>query len=57
MAHKYYLSLEKGEDVGIYSAIRSYSTKHSDKEESLLSKLIEKLLKRLMKIVPPNYNL
>lgn len=57
MAHKYYLSLEKGEDVGIYSAIKSYSIKHSDKEESLLSKLIEKLLKRLVKIVPPNYNL
>jgi hypothetical protein len=57
MAHKYYLSLEKGEDVGIYSAIRSYSTKHSDKEESLLSKFIDKLLKRLTKIVPPNYNL
>jgi dihydroorotase len=57
MAHKYYLSLEKGEDVGIYIAIRSYSTKHSDKEESLLSKFIEKLLKRLTKIVPPNYNL
>ena len=57
MAHKYYLSIEKGEDIGIYSAIRSYSEKHSDKEESLLSKLIDKLLKRLIKIVPPNYNL
>ena len=57
MAHKYYLSIEKGEDIGIYSAIRSYSEKHSDKEESLLSKFVEKLLKRLTKIVPPNYNL
>jgi len=57
MAHKYYLSIENGEDIGIYSAIRSYSEKHSDKEESLLSKLIDKLLKRLTKIVPPNYNL
>jgi hypothetical protein len=57
MAHKYYLSIEKGEDIGIYSAIRSYSEKHSDKEESLLSKFIDKLLKRLTKIVPPNYNL
>ncbi|MDP2364779.1 MAG: DUF4032 domain-containing protein [Ignavibacteria bacterium] len=57
MAHKYYLSVEKGEDIGIYSAIRSYSEKHSDKEESLLSKFIDKLLKRLTKIVPPNYNL
>ena len=57
MAHKYYLSLENGKDVGIYAAIRSYSTKHSDKEESLLSKFIDKLLKRLTKIVPPNYNL
>jgi len=57
MAHKYYLSIEKGEDIGIYSAIRSYSEKHSDKEESMLSKLIDKLLKRLTKIVPPNYNL
>ena len=57
MAHKYYLSLEKGEDVGIYSAIRSYSTKHSDKEEPLLLKFVDRLLKRLMKIVPPNYNL
>lgn len=57
MAHKYYLSLEKGEDVGIYSAIRSYSSKHSDKEESLLSKFVDRLLKRLTKIVPPNYNL
>lgn len=57
MAHKYYLSIEKGEDIGIYAAIRSYSEKHSDKEESLLSKLIDKLLKRLTKIVPPNYNL
>jgi len=57
MAHKYYLSIEKGEDIGIYSAIRSYSEKHSDKEESLLSKFIDKLLKRLAKIVPPNYNL
>lgn len=57
MAHKYYLSIEKGEDIGIYFAIRSYSEKHSDKEESLLSKFIDKLLKRLTKIVPPNYNL
>ena len=57
MAHKYYLSIEKGEDIGIYAAIRSYSEKHSDKEESLLSMLIDKLLKRLTKIVPPNYNL
>lgn len=57
MAHKYYLSIEKGEDIGIYSAIRSYSEKHSDKEVSLLSKLVDKLLKRLTKIVPPNYNL
>ena len=57
MAHKYYLSLENGKDVGIYAAIRSYSTKHSDKEESLLSKFIDKLLRRLTKIVPPNYNL
>ena len=57
MAHKYYLSIEKGEDIGIYSAIRSYSEKHSDKDESLLSKFIDKLLKRLTKIVPPNYNL
>ncbi len=57
MAHKYYLSIEKGEDIGIYSAIRSYSEKHSDKEESLLSKFVEKLLKRLTKIIPPNYNL
>lgn len=57
MAHKYYLSIENGEDIGIYSAIRSYSEKHSDKEESMLSKLIDKLLKRLTKIIPPNYNL
>ena len=57
MAHKYYLSIERGEDIGIYSAIRSYSEKHSDKEESLLSKFVEKLLKRLTKIIPPNYNL
>jgi hypothetical protein len=57
MAHKYYLSIEKGDDIGIYSAIRSYSEKHSDKEESLLSKFIDKLFKRLTKIVPPNYNL
>jgi hypothetical protein len=57
MAHKYYLSLEKGKDIGINTAIRSYSEKHSDKEESMLSKLIDKLLKRLTKIVPPNYNL
>ncbi len=57
MAHKYYLSIENGEDIGIYSAIRSYSEKHSDKEESLLSKFIDKLLKRLTKIIPPNYNL
>lgn len=57
MAHKYYLSLEKGKDIGIDTAIRSYSAKHSDKEESLLSKFVEKLLKRLTKIVPPNYNL
>ena len=57
MAHKYYLSIEKGEDVVIYSAIRSYSAKHSNKEESLLSKFMDKLLKRLNKIVPQNYNL
>lgn len=57
MAHKYYLSIENGEDIGIYSAIRSYSEKHSDKEESMLSKLIDKLLKRLTKIIPPNYSL
>lgn len=56
MAHKYYLSMEKGEDVGIYNAIRNYSLKHSDKEEPILFKFIDKLLKRLNKIVPPNYN-
>jgi hypothetical protein len=57
MAHKYYLSLEEGKDVGIMPAIRSYCLKHSNKEDSILSKLIDKLLKRLTKIVPPNYNL
>lgn len=57
MAHKYYLSIENGEDVGIYSAIRSYSEKHSNKEENLLAKFVDKLLKRLTKIVPQNYNL
>jgi hypothetical protein len=57
MAHKYYLSLEKGEDVGIYTAIRSYSEKHSNKEENLLGKFVDKLLKRLNKIIPQNYNL
>lgn len=57
MAHKYYLSLESGKDVGIYKAIRSYSEKHSNKEENLLTKFVDKLLKRLTKIVPQNYNL
>jgi hypothetical protein len=57
MAHKYYLSIENGEDVGIYTAIRSYSEKHSDKDESLLSKFVDKLLNRLTKIIPQNYNL
>jgi hypothetical protein len=57
MAHKYYLSIENAEDVGIYKAIRSYSEKHSNKEENLLTKFVDKLLKRLTKIVPPNYNL
>ncbi len=57
MAHKYYLSIEKGADIGIYSAIRSYSEKHSHKEESLLSKFVDMLLNRLTKIIPPNYNL
>jgi hypothetical protein len=57
MAHKYYLSIENGDDVGIYTAIRSYSEKHSNKEENLLSKFVDKLLKRLTKIVPQNYNL
>lgn len=57
MAHKYYLSMEKGKDVGIDAAIRSYSTKHSNKEENLLTKFVDKLLKRLNKIVPQNYNL
>ena len=57
MAHKYYLSMENGEDVGIYTAIRSYSEKHSNKEENLLTKFVDKLLKRLTKIVPQNYNL
>ena len=57
MAHKYYLSIENGDDVGIYTAIRSYSEKHSNKEENLLTKFVDKLLKRLTKIVPQNYNL
>ncbi|MFZ1519900.1 MAG: DUF4032 domain-containing protein [Ignavibacteriaceae bacterium] len=57
MAHKYYLSIENGDDVGIYTAIRSYSEKHSNKEENLLTKFVDKLLKRLTKIVPENYNL
>jgi len=57
MAHKYYLSLEKGEDAGISAAIRSYCLKHSSNEESILSKLIDKLLKRITKIFPPGYNL
>jgi len=57
MAHKYYLSIESGKDVGIETAIRSYSEKHSNKEENLLGKFVEKLLKRLNKIIPRNYNL
>ncbi len=57
MAHKYYLSIENGKDVGIYAAIKSYSEKHSDKDETMISKFIDKLLKRLYKIIPQNYNL
>lgn len=57
MAHKYYLSLENGKDVGIYAAIKSYSEKHSDKDETMISKFIDMLLKRLYKIIPQNYNL
>jgi hypothetical protein len=41
MAHKYYLNIENGEDVGIYTAIRSYSEKHFDKDESLQTKFID----------------
>ncbi|QQS34887.1 MAG: DUF4032 domain-containing protein [Ignavibacteriales bacterium] len=57
MAHKYYLSIEKGEDIGIETAIRSYGEKYSNKEQSIFTKFIERLLKRITKIVPPNYNL
>lgn len=57
MSHKYYLSLEKGEDIGISTAIRSYGEKYSNKEYSVFTKFIERLLKRITKIVPPNYNL
>lgn len=47
MSPKYYLSIEDGKDVGIYTAIRSYSEKHLNKEKTMLSMFLEKLLKRL----------
>ena len=57
LENKVYLSIENGDDVGIYTAIRSCGEKHSNKEENLLTKFVDKLLKRLTKIVPQNYNL
>ncbi|OGU35904.1 MAG: hypothetical protein A2068_01105, partial [Ignavibacteria bacterium GWB2_35_6b] len=56
MAHKYYLSLENGSDVGINKAIRSYSKKYSktyskkEKPESVLHLLIQ----RVLNIFPSN---
>ncbi len=57
MAHKYYLSLEEGKDVGVFNAIKSYAEKYSYKEGSVFQKLIEKLLGNILKVVPQNYTL
>jgi Domain of unknown function (DUF4032)/Lipopolysaccharide kinase (Kdo/WaaP) family len=57
MAHKYYLSLENGKDVGVFNAIKSYAEKYSNKEASGFQKLIEKLLGNILKVVPQNYTL
>ncbi len=57
MAHKYYLSLEEGKDVGVFNAIKSYAEKYSSKEGSVFQKLIEKLLGNILKVVPQNYTL
>ncbi|MBU2494698.1 MAG: DUF4032 domain-containing protein [Bacteroidetes bacterium] len=57
MAHKYYLSLENGVDVGISKSIRSYLEKYStadyntDKPENVLQLLI----KRILNIFPVNH--
>jgi hypothetical protein len=57
MAHKYYMSIQKNEDVGIISAIKDYSRKYSNRDENSLTRFIEKLIRKISKIVPPNYNL
>ncbi|MCF8239996.1 MAG: DUF4032 domain-containing protein [Melioribacteraceae bacterium] len=51
MAHKYYLSIEKGKDVGIKTAILSYSEKYAEKDESVVT-AIKNLINRIIKIFP-----
>ena len=59
MAHKYYLSIENEQDVGINKAMRSYLEKYSktnpqsEKPENVLQLLIKKVLN----IFPANYKL
>lgn len=57
MAHKYYLSLEADEDVGINTAIKSYCENYSKsaEEDTSFSSMVKQLLQRLIKILPANY--
>ncbi len=53
MTHKYYLSKEKGEDIGIKNAIEDYVVKFSDKGKT--KTIVEKLIENIVKIFPSNY--
>lgn len=63
MAHKYYLSLENGSDVGINKAIRSYSKKYSktdsrsDSKKNKTENILQLLIQRVLNIFPDNHKL
>ncbi len=53
MTHKYYLSQEKGTDIGIKSAIQDYVKKFSNKKAT--KSIVTKLIENIIKIFPSNY--
>jgi len=61
MAHKYYLSLENGSDVGINKAIRSYSKIYSktdsksDFQKQKPDNILQLLIQRVLNIFPANH--
>lgn len=57
MAHKYYLSIENGSDVGINKAIRSYSKRYSQEYHHIEKpdNVLQSLIKKVLNIFPANH--